>query len=221
MTENEDKNLPPSQRKLKRERKRGNVWISLELTHGLFLSLCFVFLLLFFKISNFKNVFLVIFSNINHLSLQEALKLMFRPLWLSMLLFLVAVFISCIAVYIAQRGWTWNFSRKNSLFMMRRKKQRRPFFFLVFLGLIGVSIWILYPRDIFLLNSFLNDSSKLEVLLKQSIILLGVLLGVCIFFGIMDFFYQRWAYLRRMRMSKREREMESKDENTKNMYKNR
>jgi flagellar biosynthesis protein FlhB len=184
----QEKTEKPSQRKLNRARKEGDVPYSADLVSALVLG---GGLLLLWGLSTgfqrgLQECFLSIFSNLNTLEPTEALKHVFRSLIEPVSLFLGGVCVIAFLAHFCQTGWIWG-----------GKKKREKSHFLLLPLKVGVIATLGYFS---LKGSLLSHKPFSPNLFSLSIrvVVSLILIGMC------DLFYQKWRCHQRMRMTKYE-----------------
>jgi len=213
MSFDDEKTYPPTKQKLKRERKKGNIWVSTEFASSIFLGCACLFLIFIFSFISFEKIFQSIFLNLNELTVKGALKNAFSPILKQTILFLCLVFVCAIFGVVIQRGWIWKWKIHSGGFFKKRKK-RWIFPLLKTAVSLIIAYAVLRVCKMTFASLFSSPSEKMRFIFQKMFILSGFLILAYFVLGIFDLIYQRWAYLKKMRMSKKEMEDEKREEET-------
>ncbi|MFZ0565100.1 MAG: EscU/YscU/HrcU family type III secretion system export apparatus switch protein [Chlamydiales bacterium] len=205
---------PPSPKKLRKAREKGEVPQSNDLVHAIVFLAAILLLWAFHSLFDrrLKKVFFNIFSNLTYTSFGPAFCRAFSPILWPLALILVSLFLLTIAGYFLQRGWVWT---SNPL-KPKRRKAKRELLPLVKVAVIACAGYLMLrlkkptPRLI-----FSSPLQKWAILFKE-LFFLSLEIGiVLLLLGFIDFWYRREQFYQQRRMSRQEVEEEEKEESVK------
>lgn len=200
----QEKREKATAQKLRKARERGEVVKSGELVFALLF--CGVTLLLWgvhsLFYSGFKKIFSVVFLA---QSPERALFQAFQPIALPLGMTLLGLMFLVFGAHFFQSGWVWH--RKK-----RGKGAKRWLFPLIQWGcvaLLGYAFLHNFNPTSELI--FATAGQKFNVFFQKILFLSLAISGILILLGFADFAYQKWLYLKKMRMSPQEIKEERKE----------
>lgn len=208
----QEKREKPTAQKLRKARERGEVVKSGELVFALLFS--GATLLMWALHSLFYAGFKKIFSDLFHSPyIERALFKAFQPIFLPLGMTFLGLLILVLGAHFFQSGWVWH--RKK-----RGKGIKRWFFPLIQWGCVALLGYV------FLRNFsptpglvFATTEHKFQLFFEKILFLSLAISGILILLGFADFAYQKWLYLKKMRMSPQEIKEERKENETNSQIK--
>lgn len=196
MDHSEEKSFDPSAKRLKEARLQGDLPYSEALFKVTFLLLALGALWLFAPHLGkaFHTLFTTSFSGLHRQNLMEAFPKAFSPVLKPVLLLMTLFFFVTLLFPTLQRGFLWAFKKKKG----ESSPRTIPLLFLVAQGVVIALFTLLYVWW-----GKLSFSSLLFFPL--------FLLGALFLLACGDYFYQRYAWQKRMRMTKAEMQEERRE----------
>lgn len=221
-----DKTEEPTPKRLADAHKKGYAAKSQDLITSLHLIVC---ILVFFFLANFMfyklaSFLTIIFRNLNFNYVDLDLVKLFMNIGLLQILYLLlplfaVVFIISLAMNLLQTGFIFSgyplIPKWNKLNIFNTSNYEHNFgspafvklcFGLVRLQIVLLLCWLITSQEAFHIFSLGKGTVKelVDFIQKEGVLVsLGIAVGY-LFVAIGDFFYQKWAFNRKMRMSKRE-----------------
>lgn len=208
----EQRSEKPTLKWLKKARKRGDV------AKSTFLASTLVFVGAILIIGGLKHLFSerfqksmkVAFLQLNEPSLEGAIKIVFTPLVFPLLITLIGIFVLSIVAHLFQTGWLWVPNQIQPKWRKKRGERRifLPLLQLIIIGGMGY-LAIRMPLDPALL--FAPAAEKGAYIFQKLFgwaFLIGVLL---LLLGLLEFFYQKWRFYKKMHMTPQERKEEQRE----------
>lgn len=206
-----EKNTPPSLAKLKKARKKGHVAKSTELATSCFLATAFVWIWaihLLYK-GRIKEIFYSVYETLNQPTWESSFQIAIMPILLPMCLILIGFFILAIGVSLLQTGWIW------APFKLSWKKKKSEKRILLPLSkaavLAGIGYLVMKKVDFDFMMIFSSSVVKQEILFDTLFSLSVEIAAVFILLGIIDFFYQRWKFFKKMHSTHQEQKEEKRE----------
>ena len=194
----EEKEFAPSKKKLKKARKEGKVARSTELALGLLMLL--FFLLLYLVGPTLYRCLKQLFS-FQIMSQENPLEALW-PILPPLLTIMLALFLFAYLVHVMQIGFLWSWPKRG------KKNFRIVMPVLKLVGLLGI-FTILYKT--LHLPHCLNCEQLLECW-ANNLFFGGLALSLyLVVLGIFDLIYQKWRFLKQMRMTRSEKKEEERN----------
>ena len=194
----EEKEFAPSKKKLKKAREEGRVARSSELALGLLMLLFFLLLRLVGPTlyRRLKELF-----SFQLLGKNDPLEAVF-PIFMPLIVIMLSIFIFAYLVHVMQIGFIWAWPKRG---------KKNFHFFLPIIKLVGLLLifWIFYKSlDV---SKYQTIEEKV-VYFSQKFFLVAFTLSLfLVLLGILDFIYQKWRFMREMRMTRAEKKEEERN----------